>query len=165
MFALVAALVNGFLNDYLRRREERAGVAISTLTEQKLYASTTRSTREVIWMRPLLIVCASWVLGNVSRALRPSLDLGGIHYEALVALFLLIATSLALVIYHRSHSPVRGQGFYQLEVFALWAGHVSGWSMVHGSAWGDLIVVNIAWWLGCAVVGGGLLGLMVKRQR
>ena len=164
MFSLVAALGSVFLKVHLDRKKERSTVLqTSTSPEQNLHASVTHSTREVMWMRPLLIVSASWVLGNISRALRTVLNIGGVHYEAVASMVLLVATALALVVHHRSHSPERGQGFYQLEVFALWAGFASGWSMVHGSAWGDLINVSVAGWLGCAIVGGIIL-IVLKRS-
>ena len=164
MFSLCSALGSVLLNVHLDRQKEKpTALQPSTSTEQNQRASATDSTREVMWMRPLLIVCASWVLGNISRALRTPLGVGGVHYEAIVSLVLLIASALALVVYHRSHSPGCGQGFYQLEVLALWAGFASGWSMVHGHAWDDLVVVSVAWWLGCAIVGGIILRLLAKR--
>lgn len=169
VFALVAALGSVTLSELLLRKrldhqnERSVAPHASSSPKKDLPAPTTDLTREVIWMRPLLIVSASWVLGNISRALRPMLGVGGLQYEALASIVLLVAIALALVVYHRSHNPKRGQGFYQLEVLALWAGFASGWSMVHGYAWEDLIGVCVACWLGCAIVGGIILKLMSKR--
>ena len=123
--------------------------------------------REVMWMRPLLLVCASWVLGNIARTLRPVMSAGGVHYEALVSMIILFATALALVAYHRRERPGHGQRFYHLELLALWTGFTSGWSIVHGDAWDDLIGVTVTSWLVCAILGGSLLVMfqrLAKRE-
>jgi len=158
MFSVASALGAVFLKDYLDTRRLRLANSRpeqpqpSPAPEQTSHptAPSERATGGRSWTRPVIIVAGSFLFGMATRAARP-LFTGPTHYESLAALVLLILLSLGLSIYHRRW------GFqlpYQLEIVALWAGWASGWSLIHGGVWGDLLAVTLPWWLGCALIGG-----------
>jgi hypothetical protein len=113
-----------------------------------------------IFWRPLLIIIGSFIFGLVTRALRPIFS-GGTHWESLIALIVLILLASAIAVFHRRNGYQLG---FQLENFAVWTGWASGWSLIHGSFWGDLLSVAIAWWFGCAFVGGLLVSIRRNRN-
>jgi hypothetical protein len=148
IFSLFTALGSVWLKDLLERRR--------LTTAQKPTEEEARHPPPVLvplwsWKRPLLVFFGAFALGLVTRALRP-LFAHGIHWESVIAIFVLAAVSLWLAIDHRRG----GRRFwpFELEVLALWLAWASGWTAVHGSAWSDLIAVAVLWWLGCAAVGG-----------
>lgn len=159
MFSVASSLGAVFLKDYLERRRHRpedaareeppsAGGAPEREPSLGPPPGPVPATRS--WTRPVAIVVGSMVFGMATRAARPMFT-GPTHYETLTALALLILVSAGLAIHHRR----RGfQLTYQLEVLALWAGWTSGWSLIHGGLWSDLLAVAIPAWLGCAVLGG-----------
>ena len=157
MFSVASALGAVFLKDYLDTRRLRLVDAQLEKPQPKPSpeqshpsAPLDRVTGGKAWTRPVVIVVGSFLFGMATRAARP-LFTGTTHYESLAALVLLILLSLGLSIYHRR----RGfQLLYQLEIVALWAGWASGWSLIHGGVWGDLLAVTIPWWFGCALIGG-----------
>jgi hypothetical protein len=158
MFSVASALGAVFLKDYLDTRRPRPlddsqEEPQSKAVPEKIQPAQVRvehSAAGKSWVLPVTIVIGSFLFGMATRALRPLIT-GGIHYETLAGFILLIITSLALSLYHRR----RGLQFlYQLEIFALWAGFASGWSLIHGGVWEDLLVVTVPWWLGCTLFGG-----------
>lgn len=159
--SIVSAFGSIYLRVVLKRRGQHQSQPPKTIEQEP--EADKPSHLSSSYTRPLLIVAGAWVLGNISRALRPVMYADGIHYEALLALLILVVVSCWLAFYHgRSRVPKR-QLSYQLEVFALWAGYASGWSMIHGAVWSDLVAVSFAWWLGCAVVGGIVVHLVSKK--
>ena len=54
---------------------------------------------------------------------------------------------------------------YELELLALWLAWASGWSVTHGSAWSDIIVASLLWWLGCAVIGGIVVSIHTRKVK
>lgn len=154
MFSVVSALGAVFLKDFLdTRRLQMLEVPQPQSSPDERPPPQERPARPTVgrsWTRPAAIVVGSFVFGMATRALRPLFP-GPAHWESLVALALLILAALTLSIYHRKGAF---QLPYQLEILALWSGWASGWSLIHGGVWGDLLAVTIPWWLGCAVVGG-----------
>ena len=135
-FSLVTGLASVWLKDHLERRRlsER---------DSKKPKEGRRSSRA------FMVLLAGLVLGSASRALRGR---GPVHYEAIVALGILIVIALFLAINHRKSS----NGFwpFQLEIVSLWFAFAAGWSLVHGSIWGDIVSFTVAWWIGSALIGG-----------
>jgi hypothetical protein len=159
VFSLLTAIASIYLKDHLERcRTADKKPAATELKKESpkttVAVAPTVSVSRVNWWRPVALTCGCWVIGNIGRALSDMLSFNGLHVEALASLILLTLIAVALVIYHSR--TVNGFAFltYQLEAFAIWAGYSSGWSMVHGSAWENMIRVNLAGWLACAVVGG-----------
>lgn len=150
-FSLATALGSVWLKHHLESRR-----SVGEITSGSGAPRTDRpsSPRGMSVTRPLAVLLSGLVIGAVSRALRPHL-VGQVHYEVIVAFGLLAALVFSLVLSHRQSDD--GQWPFQLEVFALWAAFVSGWSLMHGGVWTDLIAVCVPWWLGCAVIGGALL--------
>lgn len=107
-------------------------------------------------MRPVGIVVGSVLFGMATRAARPLMHIGLTHYESLIAVIVLAGVVLALAIFHRRKGY---QLAFQLENLALWSGWTSGWSLIHGGVWSDLLSISIPFWLGCAVLGGVVVSL------
>ncbi|MDZ7780745.1 MAG: hypothetical protein U5R14_12550 [Gemmatimonadota bacterium] len=160
MFSVASSLGAVFLKDYLERERrrppkdvapDRTPAAGQTPEPEPPAGAAPRLVPAArSWARPAVIVLGSIVFGMATRAARPMFT-GPTHYESLTALALLVLMSAGLAVHHRK----RGfQLTYQLEVLALWAGWTSGWSLVHGGLWSDLLAVTIPAWLGCAVLGG-----------
>src|SRR5262245_62051894 len=154
VFSVISALGAVFLKDFLDTRRLRLAKPHGRTPARELPAAEVQQpqapvvlaavSRSRSWTRPVAIVAASFVLGMATRAVRHRGP--GFHYESL-ALVLLILMTLVLSFYHRR------SGFqlsYQLEVVALWTGWASGWSLINGGVWSDLLAETIPWWLGCA---------------
>ena len=156
--SIASALGAVFLKEYLGRRRCISPTSTTqarepvqpTHPEVPRPESVAASTRKT-WKRPASIVFGSWIFGMVTRAMRPYMLSNGVHYEFLISLVVLIIVVLTIAFYHRKKGALLG---FQLENVALWAGFASGWSLVHGGVWGDLLAVTIPWWMGCAIVGG-----------
>lgn len=103
------------------------------------------------------------VLGLAGRAVRPFFG-GPMHWEAIGTMVLLFALGAGFVLWLWREPRETGLWSYQMGAFALWAGHTLGWSLLHGSLWEDLLIVNAGLWLVSAVVGGLLL-LIPHRRR
>ncbi len=108
-------------------------------------------------LRPALIVMAGWVVGAGSRLARGAMESGTLHWEAILSLAALLAATIGFVLHHRKPLEGRSAGLFQLDNLGLWASYASGWSIIHGSAWGDLLALCGAGWFGCALVGGLLV--------
>lgn len=161
IFSLLSALGAVFLKDYLDGRRLRTPAIAppkpgpgTIATDELLPPPRPPGLRFL--RRPVEIVVASFALGVVTRALRPMLEVDGIHYESLGAWALLVIGVVGLAVHHRKNG---WQLPYQLENLALWTGYASGWSLVHGGVWGDLLGVTIPWWMGCAIVGGLIVSI------
>lgn len=100
---------------------------------------------------------AGLVLGVLARLARPYMLEGSTHYDALLAIVLLVACSAAAVVRFWGYPLSAGQKAFQLALLALWTGFGVGWTIVHGEVWIDFVYVSAAWWFGCAVVGALLL--------
>ena len=108
-------------------------------------------------VRPLLCVVAAVAVGGLSRLCRPLANVGGVHYEALVALFILIGLALLLVYLNRPSRVKLPHLFFQLENFSLWLAFAFGWTVANRGLWGDFIFFNVVA-MGCSAgVGSGLL--------
>lgn len=159
-FSLATAVLSVWLKQYLEER--RRTVAVAQPQAARVEGVEVRSVpRHWNVSRPFLVLLGGFIVGVVSRTLRDVMRSGGVHYEALLSIVLLGGTCLVLALNHRKSE----QGFwpYQLEVFALWAAYTSGWSLVHGHVWSDLIALTFLWWMACAFVGG--LVVIVARRK
>ncbi len=160
LFSLATALASVWLKHYLEQHHTvPAAGAQPAAAEQR---TRVQGARGLSFSRPLVILVSGFVIGVLSRALRSAIR-GPVHYEALLSILLLAAICLALALDHRRAR--RGFWPYQLEVFALWAAFTSGWSVVHGHVWSDLLSMTIMLWLACAVVGGIVVSLTRRGAR
>ena len=108
-------------------------------------------------VRPLICVVAAAAVGGLSRLCRPLANVGGVHYEALVALFILIGLALLLVYLNHPSRVNLPHLFFQLENFCLWLAFAFGWTVANRGLWDDFVFFNVVA-MGCsAVIGSGLL--------
>ncbi|MDK9707435.1 MAG: hypothetical protein OEL83_10330 [Desulforhopalus sp.] len=161
--SIISAFGAVYLKEYMDARktlstEVKPTQAPIEVLQAEVSPSSFKRNSRTFW-RPLFIIIGSFVFGLVTRSLRPIFN-SGTHWESLIALIVLILFALAISIFHRRHGYQIG---FQLENFAMWTGWASGWSLFHGSIWGDVLVVTIAWWFGCALVGGLLVS--IRRNR
>ena len=104
------------------------------------------------------------LLGTAARLARPWCDTHGLHWEALGSLVVLCGASAAAVLRHRRHPTRRALPSLLVEAVGLWGGFTTGWSLVEGRIWEDLVGVMAAWGAGSAIVAGLML-LAVHRWR
>jgi hypothetical protein len=162
--SIVSALGALYLKEYLDSRKASATKPLQKATpvtkdsapaEEPSIKAPIPSVRFAVSIRrPIIIVVGSFLFGVITRTLRSHFT-GNIQYESLIAFVVLIGLAVAFAVFHRRKGF---QSAFQLENFALWTGFASGWSLVHGGVWGDLLA---PWWLGCSVVGG----LVVRFRR
>ena len=108
-------------------------------------------------------VCA-FAIGIAARLARPHFS-GPVHYESLVALACLVILCLgALACFWRFPRAVAVRSL-QIALLVLWAAFTAGWSLIHGSLWGDLLAVNAICWLASSVIGSLALLTLRKRER
>ena len=164
IFSLLTALGSVWLKDLLERRRlvpVQKPTAVQEPSEEKVKHPPPVMVSGWTWKRPLFVFFGAFVFGLFTRALRPLFG-GGIHWETLIAVLVLASASLWMAIDHRrarsSFWP------YELEVLALWLAWASGWSVIHGSAWSDHIVVSCLWWLGCAVISGIVVSIHTRKM-
>ena len=180
VFAIVAALGSILLKDFLDRRRARDSASTApaddphkspevatTSSKPRRADSPTKPRSRSPWVVPIPVaaVLVGAILGIASRLIRPYAEVGGIHYEMLGALALLIVSCLFLVINNRNGQGFLGHLLYQLENIALWSGFACGWSLIHGHFWEDLVGLIIVWWFSCSVFGSVVLALFQWRRR
>jgi hypothetical protein len=101
-------------------------------------------------LRPVFVLVISFAAGAVYSKFKST---GSQETMALMGLYTFIVLAFAgLVLTHRRSSS--GIWPYQLDCLALWAAFASGFSLVHGRIWSDLIVGTVMFWSGFALVGG-----------
>lgn len=127
-------------------------------------AALRNAGRHRSWRFPATLLSLGWAIGNVSRLARPFLKVGPVHYDALVALVLLLLISIWLVFDASLEQPRTAMIRYCLNSIAFWASFVSGWSFVHGHAWDDLLGFSLVWCAGCCVVGGTAARIWSQRR-
>ena len=160
LFSLATALGSVWLKHYLEQHHTPPAASPRQATAED--RTRVQGARGLSYSRPLVILFSGFVIGVLSRALRSAIS-GPVHYETLLSVVLLAGACLALALDHRRAR--RGFWPYQLEVFALWAAYTSGWSVVHGYVWSDLLSSTIMLWLACAVVGGIVVVLARRGAR
>ena len=115
-------------------------------------------SRPLSWFsgpRLVALPLLGWLLGVSARMVRPYASWDGLHLEMLTALIILVTGTLALLISHTRHATRELRAhhrIFQLELATIWAAFATGWSLVAGRPWGDLIGFSAAWWFGSAVV-------------
>ena len=152
IFSLLSALGSVWLKDWLERRKQNETQATTEKREEVDQQPAPAPQKPGwSWKRPLILFFGAFALGLVTRVMRPLFG-HQIHWETLAAVVVLAGATLWLAINHlRTGSSLWS---FELEVLAIWLAWASGWSVIHGSAWSDLIVFALLWWLGCAVIGG-----------
>ena len=166
IFSLTAALAGVWFKDYLEQRRNKQNTVPPIVTPSEPDALPSKETPWFgVLLRAALLSGAVWILGNISRSVRPWGERDGIHYEALISLFVLFVLSVAILWQNRRHGLFIGQLRYQLELFGIWAGYTIGWLLTDqfSSLWDDLLLVQTGWWLGFALFGGMVLHFMLKR--
>ena len=157
VFSILSALASTWLQEHLRnRRVESAPSETSPAPTGPALEATPTS-----WRRPATIVVASCLLGLLTRSLRSVLDVGGLHVEVVLALAVMLT---AVVLLARFHGRRGWQLGFELENLALWAGFASGWSLLHGGVWSDLLGLVGPFWLGSALVGGLLVAVEARER-
>ncbi|RCU50060.1 hypothetical protein DU002_10625 [Corallincola holothuriorum] len=167
-FSVVCAFGAVYLKEHLDAKKARSVdakphsvpivVPVKPVEELQAKSPVAERGKRYSFVRPLLIVIGSFVFGLITRALRPFFS-GSINWESLIALVVLVLLALAFALNHRRNGYQLG---FQLENFALWTGWSSGWSLIHGNIWGDLVGVVTLWWFACAVIGGLLVAIRRK---
>lgn len=100
-------------------------------------------------------------LGLVARALRPLMNAGGVHVEAVIALVLVVGTLLAIALEGSDRSS---QLRFHLSNVLAWCGLTLGWSVMHGGLWQDVVMVFAGWMVGSGIVGSLIVHLMDRRR-
>ena len=102
----------------------------------------------------LLFVAAS-VFGGITAQLRVAN--AGVHYEAIIALVMLVLVSLLLVIARKRASLTQQIGIYLIKTLCLWGGFAFGWIIVHEStpsmAPARFLFVLSGWWIVSVFIG------------
>lgn len=162
-FAMTTALGSVWLKHYLEQSRTPPSPGPAAATDPAVLAApgaapapataaapqAAPSRRAFAILRPILVLVIAFGVGAAFRQFKTT----GTETLALVGLYSFIALAfLGLVLNHR-RSP-RGIWPYQLDCLALWAAFASGYSLVHGRIWSDLIASTVAFWLGFAVLGG-----------
>lgn len=166
LFSLTAALAGVWFKDYLERRRDRQNTVPSSVIHSE---PIPLPSKEITWLgallRAALLSGVVWILGAISRAVRPWGEHDGIHYEAIISFLVLVILSITILWQHRRSGLLIGQFRYQLELFGIWVGYAIGWLLIDqfSSVWEDLLAVLTGWWLGFALLGGIALHYMVKR--
>ena len=102
-----------------------------------------------------------FLLGTVTRALRDITQYGNVHVGDLVSIILLAVLVAGRAVRHRQ---VGYHVVFQLENMFLWITYITGWSVLEGRIWDDLLVVAISWWFGCSLVGGWIASRKTSRS-
>jgi hypothetical protein len=159
MFEVVIAIVAGLLSILSAMTSSRS--SRHHALEHKSSSSENLTVRQFVALLSL-----GWGSGHLSERIRPFLAVGRFHVEALAALVLLVAVSSLLLRKAVRDRTAGANARLQLNLFALWASYVSGWSAAHGEMWEDIVVAFGGWWLGCSVVGAMLVaaGRIWRRQ-
>ena len=116
-------------------------------------------------VRIAVLTVMGGIVGAVSAYVRPMIS-GTTHYEAMIALFVVMpAICLAAVVSHR-RVPFRWAMFsLHAELAWLWIAFATAWSLVFGHIWDDMVGVTLVYWLGSATIGTALLAAIQWRWR
>ncbi|MGH1338851.1 MAG: hypothetical protein ACRBFS_22235 [Aureispira sp.] len=102
-----------------------------------------------------IIVGASLLLGGLSAYCRPYFNNGGVHWEAIIALLLLIIMNITWLLFVRSTKRKNYRWAYSINTMLLWMVFLVGWSFVSERFMDDLVLVN-----GTGALLGVVIGLL-----
>ena len=141
---LVSLLVVGFKHALAQRGQAQSSVA----------AITT-----------LLLVVLGFAMGAAASGLRDQFASLGFYYGSRTAEWVLVLTCLALAL-SRARSQA-GALLYQVEALSLWGSFVAGWLVFNRNpGWMEPFVGwAVVFYLGCAVVGGGITAVLRSSAR
>jgi hypothetical protein len=97
----------------------------------------------------LALPLASFVLGAVTRLMRPYAHVGSFYLEAWACVAIMGVAGAALILAHGDDAepwPLQGR------LAGLWTGFFAGYTIVHGSLWSDIVGVTAGMWFGAAVI-------------
>lgn len=159
VFALATALGSVWLKHYL---EQPRPASANTRPGIETPRPSPRQPRThfALVARPVLVLLVSFAVGAaychykleafavVGPGTQESIAIAGLYTFIVVAFF-------GLVLIHRRSST----GFwpFQLDCLALWAAWTSGFLLVYGRIWSDVIVNAAMLWFGFALVGGSIV--------
>ena len=127
--------------------------------EDHLLGSEPRhsKTRGVL---PVVCVFIALAVGGLSRFCRQIANVGGIHWEALAALFILAGLALLLVYLNHPARVGLPHLFFQVENFSVWLAFVFGWTVANRGLWDDFILFNAIGAGASALIVSGLLAVL-----
>ena len=168
------------LQRYVKRRDQRSSDAgdlegsessgnpyqppSALVSEAHLLGAETRHDN-LQGIRPVACVLTAFVVGGLSRWCRQIANIGGIHWEALVALLILVGLALLLVFLNLPARVKFPHLFFQLENFSLWLAFAFGWTVANRGLWDDFILFNVVAAGASAFIGGCLLAVIGRFRR
>jgi hypothetical protein len=171
IFSLLAGLGGVVLKDYLdsrrRRRPKSAKLKKSHIPARvsvvpEVLPQQTQSAKLIA----VTLLLGGWFLGNVGAKSRPIVNnlSDKFHWEALLALAILILGSMALAILYRLSSLKAKLIAYEAHVFCLWFGFTVSWLVTYDESndvpmW-SFLYVWIGWWLASGISGAVLLTVL-----
>lgn len=160
LFSLAATLGSVWLKDRLERgRAANAKTLPSTADRPR---SGTAALGYPAKLRVPAVVVGAFLVGVLFTATESNPS----NVIPMALIGILVAMVLASVVFHARKGSGRGLKWFQLEVVALWAAHVSGWSLaaylsdlslVTIAISGELLTFSFGGWVASAVVGGLLI--------
>ncbi|MEE2937189.1 MAG: hypothetical protein VYA84_14485 [Planctomycetota bacterium] len=110
----------------------------------------------IAW-RKILAIGGSGLLVGVTSRLARQLVPEPIHYEAIAAMVVLIASVLAVIYAFRRWSLYEALINTDLAITMLWGSFFIGWTIIHGEFWDDFILLAAMSWLGSITIGSLLI--------
>lgn len=103
--------------------------------------------------RVMVALGAGALVGAGSAVVRPYIR-GGVHYETIVSMFLIMpAICLALAGSLRRVAQRWALAWLAMELAVLWIAFSVGWSLVFGRAWEDMLALAAGAWLITTLAG------------
>jgi hypothetical protein len=145
IFALATALASVWLKHHLEHRSPPKASPAEAAPRQAAVRGESFSL-----FRSAFVLVTAFVVGALFSKYKTT---GAQETMALVGLYSFIGLAfIGLVLTHRR--SLRGFWPYQLDCLALWAAFASGYSLVRGNIWSDLIFSTTMFWIAFAIVGG-----------
>lgn len=94
------------------------------------------------------------LLGMASAYCRPYLDTGGIHWDAIISLIILVVINIAWLYQISRTLQLNYSRAYLANTFLLWLGYYLGWIVINDRFMGDLAFI-------CGM--GAFLGMFLGR--
>ncbi len=111
--------------------------------------------------RLIIVLLLALGVGMAARAIRTQLS-GGVHYESLLAVIVLLVACLVLLLGLRRIAYRRASAVFVIEGTALWLCFAVGWVIIGRRMWMDLLSVTGMLWASTVFPGLVVLWLIQR---
>lgn len=119
--------------------------------------------RMMFWSCGLIVL--GFVNGLVTRMIRPTMNSGGVHWDAVIGLVWMAVLGLIAVFRFRKLPTAQALAWIAATIGVAWVAEFVGWTMMHDKIWDDKLFVSCVCSVIYILVACGLVAIINWRQK